>query len=304
MYRSVLLPLDGSPHGEQALNVAVSLVKRSGGRLELVHVHRPEPDEEWTPVTPFHFEGLHQSEREWNGHDVEREADYLSRRARQFTAELGGLAEYKVLQGDVVPSLEQEIAFANPDVIVMSTHGHGGFSRAWLGSVTDAIVRDVRKPIVLVRNREDGKPVELRTEHILVPLDGSRLSESVLKHAVDLADDASRITLLTVVPAVTVPVEFAVDGANEAVIQDRVRSAREYLDRVADELRAEGNHVETDVIVATGEAGAILRYAGEHDANIICMATEGRSGVRRMLLGSVVDKVLRGASVPILLYRP
>ena len=304
MYRSVLLPLDGSPYGEQALKIAVSLVKRSGGRLELVHVHQPEPDEEWTPVTPFHFEGLQQSEREWSGQNVEREADYLSTHARKFTAELKGNTEYKVLRGEVVTSLEEEIASANPDVIVMATHGHSGFSRAWLGSVTDAIVRDVHKPIVLVRNREAGQSVELRTDNILVPLDGSRLSESVLKHAIDLADDSSRITLLRVVASAIVPDEFVADSQAEQLIRNRIELALEYLDEVAAELRAEGHQVATDVVVANGPATAILSYASAESTDIICMATQAHSGMRRLLLGSVVDKVLRGASVPILLYRP
>jgi nucleotide-binding universal stress UspA family protein len=296
MYRSVLLPLDGSPFSEQALPLALALVKRSGGRLELVHVHRASIDEEWEPVTPFRYEGLEQSEREWNGHDVKRESEYLS---SFITDDAFNVAHYKVLEGDVVKSLEDEIAESDPDLIVMATHGRSG-------SIADTLVREVHKPIMLIRAHEAAEQaLELGTEHILVPLDGSRMGESVLKHALELAEmDKTRITLLRVVQPAYVGPEFTINVQSDVLLEERVEAAHSYLNELRTELGMEGFLIDTDVVVATSAGNAILDYARNHDVNIICMATHGHSGVKRLLLGSVTDKVLRGTTLPILLYRP
>lgn len=304
MYRSVFLPLDGSRFSEQALPLALSLAKR-GAQLEVVHVHHTPLDDDWVPVTPFRYEGLEESEREWNGSDRVRENAYLCNCVQNGNISTDGIALCKVLEGDVVPALEKEIEETDPDLIVMATHGRGGVSRAWLGSTADTLVRDLHKPIILIRATEDDTPVELRTDHILVPLDGSRLGESVLKHALELADPGvTRITLVRVVEPAHVGPEFAINVQSDTLIEERVEGAHDYLKELAAELRSEGHVVDTDVVVATSPATAILNYATVNTADIICMATHGRTGVKRLLLGSVADKVMRGASVPILLYRP
>ncbi|HEY0809131.1 MAG TPA: universal stress protein [Longimicrobiales bacterium] len=305
MYRSVFLPLDGSRFSEQALPLALSLVKRDGAKLEVVHVHHAASDDEWVPVTPFHYEGLERSEREWNGSDLQRENAYLCNCLENGHVDTTGVTLCKVLEGDVVPALEKEIAETDPDLIIMATHGRGGVSRAWLGSTADTLVRDVHKPILLIRATEEDEPVDLRTDHILVPLDGSRLGEAVVKHALELADPGrTRITLLRVVQPAYVGPEFTINVQGDTLLDERVEGAHEYLKELATQLTAEGFVIETDVVVSSSAAGAILAYATAHDADIICMATHGRTGVKRWLLGSVADKVMRGASTPLLLYRP
>jgi nucleotide-binding universal stress UspA family protein len=304
MYRSVFLPLDGSRFSEQALPLALSLARR-GAHLEVVHVHHAAADDDWVPVTPFRYEGLEASEREWSGSDRQRENAYLCNCVQNGNTSADGVTLCKILEGDVVPALEKEIEESNPDLIIMATHGRGGVSRAWLGSTADTLVRDLHKPIMLIRAKAEDAPVDLRTDHILVPLDGSRLGESVLKHALELADaGVTRITLLRVVEPAHVGPEFAINVQSDAVIEERVEAAHEYLKELAAELSTEGQTVETDVVVAATAATAILNYATDNGADIICMATHGRTGVKRLLLGSVADKVMRGASVPILLYRP
>lgn len=298
MYRSVLLPLDGSRLSEQALPLAQALAGQTGAQLEVVHVHDREDDSDWELVTPFRYEGLERSEREWNGQGMLHEQQYLVEHAA------GSLC--KVLEGPVVPCLEEEIAAYDPDLIVMATHGRGGLSRAWLGSVADQLIRDLHKPILLVRASEDEEAsVAFGTDRILVPLDGSPLAESILKHALSIAvPQSSRITLLRVVPPAYVATEFNALVESETLLRERVDAAHSYLNDVATQLGVEGYLIDTDVVVATGAAGAILDYAERHNTQVVCMATHGRSGVKRWLLGSVADKVLRGADVPVLLYRP
>lgn len=297
MYRSIMLPLDGSPFSEQALPIASKIAGLNGADLRIVHVHEPDIATDWDPVTPYRYEGVVQQEHEWD-HDAARlEQEYLSKH-------IG--SQCKVLEGDIVPTLEQEIEQTDPDLIVMATHGRGGLSRAWLGSVADTLIRDVHRPILLIRAREESDQLPaLRMDNLLIPLDGSPLAESVIKHALGIArQNETRITLLRVVSPAYVATEFNALVQSETLLRERVQAAHEYLNRTATELGVEGYLIDTDVVVSGSPAGAILDYTEQHQIDVICMATHGRSGVKRLLLGSVADKVLRGANHPVLLYRP
>lgn len=127
----------------------------------------------------------------------------------------------------------------------------------------------------------------------------------MLKHALELADmDKTRITLLRVVVPAHVGPEFAVNGQSDTLLEERVEAAHTYLADLSTELSTEGFSIDNDVVVAGSAANAILDYAKTHQVDVICMATHGHSGVKRLLLGSVTDKVLRGTTLPVLLYRP
>lgn len=297
MYRAVMLPLDGSPFSEQALPLATTLAQRCGAQLRVVHVHEPHTEPDWDEITPFRFEGVERSERQWNGDAIRLEQQYLAGHVA---------ADCKVIEGSVLPTLEEEIADSDPDLIVMATHGRGGISRAWLGSVADNLVRHIHKPILLIRAREDSEEnFELRTDNVLVTLDGSALAESVLEHALTISEPSkTKITLLRVVPPAYVATEFNALVQSDARLRERVEAAHGYLNEVATRLSVAGYLVDTEVVVSAFAAGAILDYAEQNHTDIICMATHGRSGMKRLLLGSVADKVLRGANGPVLLYRP
>jgi nucleotide-binding universal stress UspA family protein len=167
-------------------------------------------------------------------------------------------------------------------------------------------LRHIHKPILLIRAREDGQEnFQLRTDNVLVTLDGSALAEAVLDHAITIAEPSkTRVTLLRVVPPAYVATEFNALVQSDARLRERVDAAHAYLNDVATRLSVDGYLVDTEVVVSAFAAGAILDYAEQNRTDIICMATHGRSGMKRLLLGSVADKVLRGADRPVLLYRP
>jgi nucleotide-binding universal stress UspA family protein len=126
---------------------------------------------------------------------------------------------------------------------------------------------------------------------VLVPLDGSALAEQVVRPAADLAGLlGAGCTLLGVeAPDAPAPAEA---------------EARAYLERVAARLRAAGLRVATRVVVARHAAEAILEQASAQKSDLIALATHGRGGLSRVVLGSVADRVLQGASGPVLVYRP
>lgn len=139
---------------------------------------------------------------------------------------------------------------------------------------------------------------------ILVPLDGSPLAESVLPYVEDLAHQpGAEVTLLRVSP----PAQYVVGEAGYVIYLDEqmenIRtSLKEYLEGVAQGLRSKGLTAHTGV--EFGEpAEEIARYAQEHGFDFIAMSTHGRTGLSRLIFGSVAQEVLRRATVPVLLFR-
>lgn len=137
-------------------------------------------------------------------------------------------------------------------------------------------------------------------EHILLTLDGSKLAEQAVPHAVIHAEYfGAKLTLLKVLtPLHREPgVSQAAIGRAEKATEEM---AREYLDSVATTIRERGISVEP-VIINGSPYEEIVRFAEENQVKLLVMSTRGHSGVSRWLLGSMVDRVVRGATVPVLL---
>ena len=139
----------------------------------------------------------------------------------------------------------------------------------------------------------------MKVKKILVPLDGSRLAETALGEAIELARNSATLVLLRAAEAARVPMADPTDAQVTVV-----REAESYLEGVAERMRAAGvADVQTSVWYgAPGEA--IVEAARVREIDLIVMSTHGRSGLGRLVFGSVAETVLRGATTPILLIRP
>jgi nucleotide-binding universal stress UspA family protein len=302
MFHNILLPLDGSTFSEHALPLGIDVAVRSGARLHLVQVHEP-------PVAQVYPDGLPVFDERWDGTVRAQSEEYL-RSVAQRCMERGGISPAtELLDGAVARAIAQYCGEMAVDLITMTTHGRGGISRAWVGSVADSLVRCAAVPILLIRPKEQEVDWTARHEarHILVPLDGSELSEGILEPALSLGSLAgARYTLLRIVLPVPfaagpqmVGVAFAEGGAEQSRL-----AAAAYLEDAAARLRARGAQVEIETVFHTVPALAILDYAGTHAVDMIAMATHGRGGWSRVALGSVADKVMRGTMMPVMLVRP
>jgi nucleotide-binding universal stress UspA family protein len=299
VYRNILVPLDGSPFSEYALPFALGLLDGERGRLRLVHVY--------SPGLPAAYLKSHPTfDDRWELEGRRQVHDYLDELGRRLH-EAGGITiEKAVREGPIPEALQEEAVEADSDLLVMTTHGRGVLTRAWLGSVADALVRQVTVPILLVRPSEEREPVvetAARFRHILVPLDGSSLAESILDEVVPVAQAAgARFTLIRVVAPLVGPNR---SGLPARALPDAGRAdASEYLEGVAERLRSDG--LEGDILVTEHHQPpvAILAAVAERQPDLIAMATRGLGGWTRVAVGSVADKVIRGASVPVLLCRP
>ena len=139
----------------------------------------------------------------------------------------------------------------------------------------------------------------MKLDRILVPLDGSILAETAMWTALDLAEkNGATISLLRAAVAHALPGSDTVEAQVIAV-----REAEEYLASAARRLKARGfERVETHVWYGQ-PAAAVVEAANVQKADMIVMSTHGRSGLGRLILGSVAESVLRGTTVPILIVR-
>jgi nucleotide-binding universal stress UspA family protein len=301
-FRTILVPLDGSPLAEQALPLARRIAERAGSKLRLALVHQiPAPPLD--SATGKLFTSIELATRK-------AERTYLRSLQAKLRQEGVRLASAVTLSGPVGPALEQYVRELGIDLVVMATHGRGGVRRAWLGSVADHMVRHLQVPVLLVRPAENGAaPVQAAgANQILVPLDGSPLAQDVLGAAADLARLwGLELTLLRVVhPVVLFSDEMlGWPAPYDAELTASLRSqAEDDIRDTAERLRREGLRVSGVAVVGWGAADAILAAAKPEHVAAIAIATHGRGGLRRLALGSVADKLIRAADVPVLVYRP
>jgi nucleotide-binding universal stress UspA family protein len=287
MIRTVMVPLDGSPFAEQALPYATAVARRAGAALDLMRVHvvyaMQPPSNSRQPYSP----------------EVERESRvlelaYLNEAAGRVREKSGvrvttGLAGGLTADGILARGRE-----VSADLVVMTTHGAGPLSRAFLGSTSDELVRRSPIPLLLVRPQVVSPDLgrEPVINKVLVPVDGSSRAEQILKPAMALGRlMGAALTLLYV--------EAPSGGHDRGIVE-----ARPYLENLADHLRVPSCEVRVRVVADARIARAILSVAREGDHDLIALATHGRGGLKRLLLGSVADKVLRSARCPLLVLNP
>jgi nucleotide-binding universal stress UspA family protein len=302
MFHSILVPLDGSRFGEHALPFALSIARRTRATVQLADVHVPV----------LHVTGISILDSGADEQVKEQEAAYLDETLHRWTAAAPDVPMSTVfLEGLPADALRQQIEDGKADLIVMTTHGRGPLSRFWLGSVADNLVRTCPVPSLVIRPLDYPPSVEVAApfRRILIALDGSPLAEQALELGLALGGFMeSQFTLLHVVRPV-VSMEDARNWPGQVQVDDHLTrqltdEARCYLEAIAESLRKEGRSVQTQVALQLQPAVAILEEAKERSADLIVLTTHGRSGLKRLLLGSVADKVLRGSTIPVLLNRP
>ncbi|HEY0971965.1 MAG TPA: universal stress protein [Gemmatimonadales bacterium] len=305
MYSTLVVPLDGSPVAEQALPVAASIARRHGASLHLVYAHT-------TLVQPLQVQGAPVYDRRFD-EDRKRELDgYLARTA----ARLGGddlRVSHAVVEGSsAAAGIAEEAGRRGAELIVITTHGRGGFSRVWMGSVATELLRSSPVPVLVARDAEDAAQAPSFPEggpsHLLVPLDGSDVSAAALDAALEMGrPSGARYTVLRVVRTADTLLPYDQTfwtPAEQEFLDGQQELAREYVTGMVERLRGEGLEAEGVVTLEPDAARAIIRTAEERGADLVAMSTHARAGVARIFLGSVTDKVIRGAGCPVLVVRP
>jgi nucleotide-binding universal stress UspA family protein len=299
--QSILVPLDGSPLAEQAIPFALAIAERAHSKVRFVLVHQIH--QPLVLMEPAHLYTRIELELQ------QADRDYLRGLVSQFRERMGRTLSSTMLKGPAALTLAEYVQDVGVDLIVMTTHGRGGVRRAWLGSVADQLIRSSEIPIVLVRAGQPNPTASpLSFGEILVPLDGSPLAEAVLEPAAALARLwGAKVSLVQIVQ----PVLLATDPAllfpsdyDEQLTAIRRDAAQDYLRDIAERLREQGIEATGVAVLGGATADTILDLARSERVALVALATHGRGGVRRLALGSVADKLVRAADVPVLVVRP
>ncbi len=279
--KTLVVPLDGSDVGTNALSLATVLARATGARVELTHV-----------VTRSHFSDA-------NGVLPESSESFLERVRSSLPGDLE--VTTSIEYGDPVEQVLKRVDQAPGAVLIISSRGRTGVSRTVFGSVSDQIIRMSPAPVIVTR--ETMRVPRQTLSSIIVPLDSSPLSERALPWAVKLASQTdSTIGLVSVIDVNQVAAYGGIERQSDLLIsiEDEARDlARSYLDERVKQLRSEGVRSTWEVRLGR-PADEIIRAAETTAADLIIMSTHRRAGIRRWAFGSVTDDVVQRGSAPVL----
>lgn len=338
MFNKILVPLDGTElavgilpyvsHLAKGLNVPVTLLSViDPDALELPEYMRRAPGATHTEYIPGGMSAemgvAHAEEsRERTGvHRHETGRPYASQlfdnaeesvRARLIEAagrlrNDGVKAEYRIAFGKPAEKIAEVAAIEGCDLVAMSTHGRNALGRGILGSVTDKVVHIGHLPVLTItpeRARDYWKEGATISK-IMVPLDGSPEAESVLPYVEELAAKLSiEVMLVRVLKLVDWTSSYAFNyTAMDELEAELETDAADYLKRIARRLADKGLKVEWKLLWGA-PAVAIVDLARETPHDLVALATHGRSGLTRWVLGSVAEAIVRASGDPVLIIPP
>jgi nucleotide-binding universal stress UspA family protein len=300
MFDKIIVPLDGSLLSEQIVPYTGALAKAMHIPVQLLHVVDPDvqrlPDVDDT-AHPVFYDQLLEHRQTWA-------RVYLQGVAQRLEA-AGVTADPRVIIGTPEHAIRKAAGEDGTKLVAMATHGRSGIGRMILGSVTDQVVREGKMPMLLSHPKSQRAAFLNPPRTVLVALDGSAFAERALA----MGQYVARATGARMLLARVVPI-FSYALASPEVIAygrypDPVSTAREetraYLQERERDTAQGGIEVQS-VMLEGDPAQEIIRLASAPDS-LIVLTTHGRSGLRRAVLGSVADEVVRRAGTPVLLLR-
>jgi nucleotide-binding universal stress UspA family protein len=282
MSKTYIVPVDGSALSETALPWARRLAELNAAKIVLLRTV-PAPFTMFAgpePIMPAH-------ELDASGFK-KQVAEYLERKVDEFPK---GTAHFEQTEGEPADAILELSESDGVEAILMASHGRGGLGRWLLGSVATKVVRGSEVPVFVVNAHTNVAPTPT-ARRILVPLDGSELSEKAVPKALELAEklDSDVVLYRSILPGglESMSMEQAIAAGKEVV--------ENYLAEVAD--RYPDARIET---IATFDQPAQGIVKQSESCDLIVMGSHGRSGVRRWMLGSVSERIIQEAYRPVML---
>ena len=307
MYTRILAPLDGSATSEQVLPYTRALATSLSLPVTLLYAVEPEIITIPRILNP----SLH----------MEEMVDHRTRQARSYVGPIaeglkrtGIRVDFEIPQSEPAAAIVEEAGKEAGTLITMSSHGRSGLARWWMGSVTDKVLHMTENPMVVIRAVEQPQgPPDNRFERIIVPVDGSELAEEILPHVVFLASTMGiAVDLVQANPSRDEYYRSMYIGPNEVAratppYEDYIAAVDEesagYLASLKGRLAQQGLSTVEVRLLHGPAAEAISDLASATTNSLVAMTTHGRSGVGRLVLGSVAERVVRQSGDPVLLVR-
>lgn len=296
IFSQILTGVDGSDASLDAVRLAARLALKYDGRLVLCY------SVDWVPLVA-------QAESAGAPIDTTPIIEGLEQQGKAILAQAADVARHEGIDPELHttegPPAEGLLAAADrlaSQIIVMGTHGRHGLGRLFIGSTTEAVLRTSTIPVLTLRSGvEAARGVGPSFRRIVVGLDDSQPSDAALSTVLQLPPDAQRkVCFCSVVDPDAVGGPF---GLHASVVRAQLRAeARILLEDAATVARAHGVLPETRVVEGP-TAATLIEAAHDRDADLIVVGSHGRRGLRRFFLGSIAERVVRTATVPVLVVR-
>jgi nucleotide-binding universal stress UspA family protein len=283
MYDRILFPTDGGEGASAVFDHVLDLAANHDATVHVLNVADTTHDTV-TRVSETLVDTL------------EREGEETVAAAADRAAERDVSTVTSVVRGAVAERITDYAAAHDVDLLAMPTHGRTGLERVLLGSVTERVVRTASAPVLTLRP-DDGVG-RYPYEDVLVPTDGSDPATAALDHAFAAATaTGATLHVLSVVDVAS----LGADVHSQVQIDSLEADAQRIVESATDAATEAGvESVSGGVEVGTSVHRAILSYVDDHDVDLVAMGTHGRSGLDRLLLGSVTEKIVRSSPAPVL----
>ncbi len=318
MFQKILVPLDGSDRAEQAIPVAAKIARSTGASLVLLRVVTAPIDFAWYSMES---PGMMQAALDA---DIDKAKTYLAGLIASETLK-GITTSSEVIPGEPAHSIFPVAEGQHVDLVIMCSHGDTGMKRWMMGSISQKVARHSPIPVIILRQGtgtlSNLHPAGMRPVRIMVALDGSELAEATLEPAAFLSAALSAPAQgeLHLTRVLAIAPDSAYDGFKDLITAERekmVVGAKAYLQNITQRI-TQGDlaklhlSITSSVIVSSDVADTLINVAetGEETENlptsdVIAMATHGRSGPQRWMLGSITERVLSATRLPLLIVRP
>lgn len=285
MFEKIIVPLDGSPEAEIVLPYVAAMATTFSNDVALVSAAEQEAPEKSQQLESY----------------LKHTAEKLKSKVKKQPAIN---VTTSVLKGKPSDEILQYASQMKADLVIMAGHGASGGNSKLLGNIATKILSSSNKPVLLVKTKASRETApDGLIKRILVPLDGSDMSEGSLKTVEPMAAAlGAEIILFQAVEPVRYVPGFETMVPNVVLPSDDEikRSAASYLNGIEKPLKQHGLKT-SSVTMADAPAEAIIDYADSGNIDLIAMTSHGFSGIKRWVFGSTTEKVLQAAVTPVLL---
>ncbi len=292
----ILWAYDGSKESLEALNYAVFLAKIFGSEITGVYVsvmhimsmyiNYPHAESE------IFYSLMEKAEKDREARLNSIEAE-LAKQGLRFK----GIA----LKGDPTKDIVQLASNDKSDLIIMGKRGHGLIDRLLIGSTTLRVLKESHIPVLAVKKRDEKDAAEIK--NILVPLDISEKEDSALEYAIELANTLNaNLSVLHIVRLESFDFEIPYN-----LLENLIPYASAELEKRVEKLKLKvgiKSEIKTEAIHGLNTALSIANYASSKNIDLIVINTHGRKGIKRLILGSVTEKVIQESHCSVLALKP
>ncbi|MBI5640452.1 MAG: universal stress protein [Nitrospirae bacterium] len=281
-YRKILVAVDGSESGKNAFRQSCKIARRDNSWITVI-----------TAIPPYQDQFQMLSIKEKVSRALREEGEKILSELKKIADEEDVFIRPVLDEGSPVDSILDLAEENNFDLIVMGRRGKGRLEKALVGSVTARVIGHSRRDVLVV-----PKDTAVKWDTLVTPTDGSRFSKVSTDKAIGLAKSYGG--QIKAVSIVDVTEEFQTQAPD--AVEDLVKQARAYADEVG--KRAEEQGVKAESFVREGESYKVITdLAGQLGADMIIMGSHGRTGVKRLFMGSVTERVIGHAPCPVLVVK-